>query len=203
MIWKEVGELSLGQRPSVSQLLTHKAFIPLLKVPTGNKSALLLQFDYETHTEVIFKTHPPSRATFFHMTAVSIKHSCLDVALCIRAASYPIKNWGSNNWRFRNQEINFAMRSKGLSNKGSSDNININNIGTNPNDNNNNNTSNSQFLTLMKGSICSSLFPLHHGKNTNSTKVLGKTHTSSLNRVRKFFRWPITTRERLSLLWSC
>lgn len=83
------------------------------------------------------------------------------------------------------------MRSKGLSNKGSSDNININNIGTNPNDNNNNNNiSNSQFPTLMKGSICSSLFPLHHGKNTNSTKVLGKTHTSSLSRVRNDF--PLT-----------
>lgn len=79
------------------------------------------------------------------------------------------------------------MRSKGLRNTGSSDNIiNINSINNNNNnddDNNNNNTSNSQLPTLMKGSICSSLFHLHHGKNTNLTKVLGKTHTSSLSRV--------------------
>lgn len=50
------------------------------------------------------------------------------------------------------------MRSKELSNKGSSDHFNINF--------NNSNKSNSQLPTLMEGSNCFCLFHLHHGKST-------------------------------------
>lgn len=59
MIWKEARELFPNQKFSVSQLLTYKAFILLLKVATGNKDcpALLLQLDYETYTECFFQNH--------------------------------------------------------------------------------------------------------------------------------------------------
>ena len=69
------------------------------------------------------------------------------------------------------------MRSKELSNKGSSDN------NFNININNDNNKGNSQSPTLMEGGIYSGLLHLHHGKNTYFANVLRKAHTSSLGRV--------------------
>lgn len=115
---KTRGELSLSQKPSVSQLLTHKCWIPPLKVPTGNKDCpvLLLQFDYENISWIFFFFPKPYRAacpssekhSSMWQLFPSITHASVSFYLSEQLLKGTINSWG-RNWDVLHREINSAI----------------------------------------------------------------------------------------------